>query len=367
MRLLVVAGEASGDLHAAGAVRELKKRQAQVELFGMGGDHLRAAGVSTSYDAHRVAVMGTTEVLRRLPTILSALWGLGRMAERERPDAALLVDLPDFNLRLARRLRELGIPVVYYVSPMVWAWRSSRVKRLARDVRKLCCIYPFEEAYLRERGVDAEYVGNPLLDEMTFDPSPGEPDTLALLPGSRHSEIERLFPRMLRAAEIFAAGRPLRVLVPIAATVSAARLRELAAGTRLSLEFLAGETQRALRLSQLALVKSGTSTLEALIAARPMVVAYRVSWVSWFLGKLLVHLPHVALPNLLAGRRLVPELLQNQATPEAMAEALRDVEQRRDELVREYDAVRRSLGGPGASARVAEHVLAAAAERKAIS
>jgi lipid-A-disaccharide synthase len=360
MRLLVVAGEASGDLHAAAAVRELKRMQPGVELFGMGGDHLRAEGVDTVYDAHRVAVMGTTEVLRRLPVILGALRGLGRMAARDRPDAALLVDLPDFNLRLASRLRKLGIPVVYYVSPMVWAWRSSRVKRIARDVRQLCCIYPFEEAYLRARGVNAEYVGNPLIEEMPLALPPAAPGTLALLPGSRHSEIERLFPRMLRAAELFAGDKPLRVLVPVAPTVSVDRLKELAAQTRLSLEFLAGETQQALRRCELALVKSGTSTLEALLAARPMVVAYRVSWVSWILGKLLVRLSHVALPNLLAGRRLVPELLQNAATPEAMAGALHDVQERRGELLSGYEEVRRSLGGPGASARVAQHLIEAA-------
>jgi lipid-A-disaccharide synthase len=361
MRILVVAGEASGDLHAAAAVRELRKRLPSVELFGMGGDHLRAEGVETVYDAHHVAVMGTTEVLRRLPVILGALRGLGRLAARERPDAALLVDLPDFNLRLATRLRKLGVPVVYYVSPMVWAWRSSRVKRIARDVRKLCCIYPFEEAYLRERGVDAEYVGNPLLEEMPVPPPPGEPGTLALLPGSRHSEIERLFPRMLRAAELFAGGTPLRVLVPVAPTVSRARLEKLAARARVTLEFLAGGTQQALRLCELALVKSGTSTLEALLAARPMVVAYRVSWFSWLMGKLLLRIPLVSLPNILAGRRLVPELLQRRATPEAMANALHEVQRQRAELILGYDEVRQSLGGPGASARVAEHLIASAA------
>ncbi len=323
----------------------------------MGGDLLRAEGVATAYDAHRVAVMGTTEVLRRLPTILGALRGLGRLAERDRPDAALLVDLPDFNLRLATRLRKLGIPVVYYVSPMVWAWRASRVTRIARDVRKLCCIYPFEEAFLRQRGVDAEYVGNPLLEEMPPSTQPGESGTLALLPGSRESEIERLFPRMLRAAELFAAGKPLRILVPVAPTVSLARLKHLAARTKLTLEFVAGETQRVLRQSELVLVKSGTSTLEALLARRPMVVAYRVSWVSWLLGKLLVRLPFVALPNILAGKSLVPELLQGGATPEAMALALHDVQDRQEDLLVGYEAVRRSLGGPGASARVAEHLV----------
>jgi lipid-A-disaccharide synthase len=356
-RYLVVAGEASGDLHAAAVVRALKAKEPEAVVYGMGGDRLRSEGVQTIYDANRVAVMGSTEVLRRLPGILRALWGLGRLAARDKPDSALLVDLPDFNLRLAKRLRELGVPVVYYVSPMVWAWRPSRMRRIARDVRKLCCIYPFEEAFLRRGGVDAEYVGNPLLEDWDPAPGPGETGTLALLPGSRHSEVERLFPRMLKAAELFAAGKPLRVLVPVAPTVSLARLKELASRTKLSLEFAAGEAQRVLRQSELALVKSGTSTLEALLARRPMVVAYRVSWLSWIIGKLLVRVPHVALPNLLAGKRLVPELLQGDATPEAMARALHDVQDRRGDLLGAYDAVRTSLGGPGASARVAEHVM----------
>jgi lipid-A-disaccharide synthase len=371
---LVVAGEASGDLHAAGVVRAVRARCPEATFFGMGGEQLRSAGVETQFDAAELAVMGITEVIPRLPRIFGALRGLARLAEERRPTAALLVDLPDFNLRLAKRLRRAGIRVVYYVSPMVWAWRPGRTRQIAAYVDQLLCIYPFEEPFLRERGVPATYVGNPLLEEPGPVKSGAEARTalgldprlrtLALLPGSRASEIERIFPSMLGAAARLAEAGPLQIIVPVAPTVDARRLARLVEGQKLpvhlSVHLMVGRTADLLAAADAAFVASGTATLETLLAGRPMVVVYRVSWLTWLIGRLLVRVAHVAIVNLLAGRRLVPELLQGAMKPEAMAAALRQVWEdsgKRAELLAGYQSVRESLGGPGASDRVAAVLL----------
>lgn len=367
---LVVAGEASGDLHAAGVVRAVCARRPGAKFFGMGGEHMRSAGVQTQYDAAEIAVMGFTEVLPRLPRILGALSGLTRLAIERRPTAALLVDLPDFNLRLAKRLRRAGIRVVYYVSPMVWAWRAGRTRQIAASVDQMLCIYPFEEAFLRERGVAATYVGNPLLEEPAPLRSGAEARralglqpglrTLALLPGSRMSEIQRIFPAMLDAAERLAEDGPLQVLVPVAPTVDEAVLTRMTAGRKTPIFLRTGRTADLLAATDAALVASGTATLETLLAGRPMVVVYRVSWLTWLIARALVKVAHVAIVNLLAGRRLVPELLQNAMQPEAMAAELRRVWEdggNRAELLAGYYKVRQSLGGPGASDRVAAVLL----------
>jgi lipid-A-disaccharide synthase len=360
-QFLVVAGEASGDLHAAAAVRALRNRAPDVELFGMGGSHLRAAGVEILYEASEISAMGITEVLGKLPRLFGVLRGLTSAARERRPAAALLVDVPDFNLRLAQRLHRLGIPVIYYVSPMVWAWREGRCRALAHDVRELLCIYPFEEPFLRARGVNARYVGNPLLDELKEPtPSPVSADgalRLAVLPGSRPSEVARMLGPMLEAVKLLARTRAVEVTIPIAPTIEAAMVQ---AGLDRAgvVGRLVEETAEALRWSQAALVKSGTATLEACLAERPMVVVYKVSAGSAFIGRRVLRVKHVSLVNLLAERELVPELLQEAATPEAMAKAIEDVIGRGEELVRGYREVRAKLGGPGAAGRVAETLLA---------
>ncbi len=362
-RFLVVAGEASGDLHAAAAVRALKARAPEAELFGMGGSHLRAAGVELLYEASEIAAMGITEVLGKLPRLVGVLGGLTRAAKERRPAAALLVDVPDFNLRLAKRLHRAGIPVVYYVSPMVWAWREGRCKVLARDVREVLCIYPFEEAFLRERGVNARYVGNPLIDELV-EPVPATASAdgalrLAVLPGSRPSEVARMLGPMLEAVKLLARTRVVEVTIPIAPTIARAVVQ---AGLDRAgvVGRLVEHGSEALRWCNVALVKSGTGTLEACLAERPMVVVYQVSAGSAFIGRRMLRVKHASLVNLLAGRELVPELLQEKATPEAMARAIEDVIGRQDELIKGYREVRAKLGGPGAAGRVADALLAVA-------
>jgi lipid-A-disaccharide synthase len=336
----------------------------------VGGQRLRAAGLEALWPAEEISVMGIAEVLPRIPRILSILRGLARAARERRPRAALLVDLPDFNLRLAAKLKKLGIPVVYYVSPTIWAWRPGRARKIARVVDRMLCILPFEERFYEGTGVRARFVGHPFAEK----PPPGPPDryrrelglagdrtTVALVPGSRQGELRRIFPPMLEAAERIRAAHPdAQFVVPVAPTLSRETVAPyLASHATLDVTLVDGRTEEAVGASDAALVKSGTSTLETALMLRPMVVVYRLSWLSYLVGRLLVKLAHFALVNILAGRRVVPELLQRQASPERMAgeieRLLQDGPERRAQL-EGLAEVRASLGEPGAARRVAEEI-----------
>jgi lipid-A-disaccharide synthase len=368
--ILIVAGEASADLHAARVLEELTRLRPEVRAFGVGGPRLRAAGLEALAAAEEISVMGLAEVLASIPRILGILRGLARAAAARRPRAALLVDLPDFNLRLAARLKKLGIPVVYYVSPAIWAWRPGRAKKIAKVVDRMLCILPFEERFYEGTGVAARFVGHPLAER----PAPGPPEryrgelglgasrtTVALLPGSRPGEIRRIFPAMLAAAERIRAVRPdVQFVVPVAPTLRRDQLDPYLAGHRtIEVKLVDGRTEEVVGASDAALVKSGTSTLEAALMLRPMVVVYRLSWLSYLVGRLLVRIAHFALVNILAGRGIVPELLQRQASPERMAseiERLLGDRAARDAQLQGLREVRASLGEPGAARRVAEEV-----------
>ncbi|MFZ5471127.1 MAG: lipid-A-disaccharide synthase [Myxococcota bacterium] len=369
--VLVVAGEASGDQHAADLVAALKRRAPALRFFGMGGPRLAAQGVELLYGAHEVSVMGITEVLPKLPRILQVMGGLERAAARRRPKVAILVDIPDFNLRLARRLKRLGIRVAYYVSPMIWAWRRGRVRTIAEVVDRMLCILPFEERFYRRAGVLARYVGSPVLEQVP-QPAPAESfraalglapsqPTLALLPGSRLSEIQRILPAMVEAARRLSAERAgLQIVVPVAPSIPPEEIARRFEGSGLSLKLVAARAPEVVGASDVALVASGTAVLEAGLMQRPMVVVYRVSALTYLVGRLLLRVAYVALVNLLAGRRLVPELLQGAMTPEAIArEANRLWEgAAREEVLTGLAEVRQKLGPTGAAARAAEEVLA---------
>ncbi|HEY7723840.1 MAG TPA: lipid-A-disaccharide synthase [Anaeromyxobacteraceae bacterium] len=369
-RVLVVATEASADLHAARALEELRRLRPGLEAFGMGGPALAAAGLELVHRAEEMSVMGLAEVIPRIPVILRILRDLAAAAAARRPDVALLVDAPDFNLRLAKRLKRLGVKVVYYVSPTVWAWRRRRVRTIARVVDRMLCILPFEERFYEGTGVSARFVGHPFAGRPLPGPAEGYrrelalPEgrtTVALVPGSRPSEVRRIFPAMLAAAERLRARHPdAQFVVPVAPGLSPAALEaHLAAHRALDVKLVDGRADAVVGASDAALVKSGTSVLEAALMLRPMVVVYKLSWISYLVARLLVRLAHVGLVNLLAGREVVPELLQRRASPERMAaeieRLLGDPAARQAQLggLRE---VRASLGEPGAPARVAEEV-----------
>lgn len=371
LQILVVAGEASGDAHAAELVAALRARRPDLTFFGMGGSRLAAQGVELLYGAHEVNVMGITEVLPKIPRILRVMGGLARAAAERRPVCAILVDIPDFNLRLAARLKKLGIPVAYYVSPMIWAWRRGRVKTIARLVDRMLCILPFEEDFYREAGVDARYVGSPVLEQV---PSPGstrdfrrqlglpvETPTLALLPGSRMSEIRRILPAMVGAAQRLVAERPgLQVVVPVAPTIAREEILSRFEGSGVTPVLVDGRAPEVVGSSDAAIVASGTAALEAGLMQRPLVVVYRVSLITYWVGRMMLKVAHVALVNLLANRRVVPELLQGEMTPERIAGEIRELwvpGKRRDELLQGLAEVRTRLGEAGAAERAAESVL----------
>jgi len=369
--ILIVAGEASADLHAARALIELRKLRPGLRAFGVGGPALRAAGLEALYPAEEISVMGIAEVLPRLPRILSILRGLARAAEARRPVVALLVDLPDFNLRLAAKLKKLGIRVVYYISPTIWAWRPGRAFKIARLVDRMLCILPFEPEAYRGSGVNARFVGHPFAERplpaspRTYREALGLPldrTTIAIVPGSRKGEIGRLLPPMLDAAERLRANHPdAQFVLPVAPTLDRALLApHLAAHPGLDVRLVDGRAEEVVGASDGALVKSGTSTLEAGLMHRPMVVAYRLSWFTYFIARLLVKLVHFSLVNLLVGREVVPELLQGEATGEKMAAALERVMAEgpaRTAQLAGLLEVRATLGQPGAPERVAREVV----------
>jgi lipid-A-disaccharide synthase len=369
--LMVVAGEASGDLHAADVLAEIRRRRPDLRAFGMGGSRLQAAGLERLFDAREISVMGIAEVLPRLPRIWRVFRALVRAARERRPAAALLVDVPDFNLRLARKLRGLGVPVVFYVSPTVWAWRRGRVRQIARDVDRMLCILPFEVEFYREHGVRARYVGNPVVEQV---PQPDTPEafrralgldasrpTLALLPGSRPSELQRLLPPMVESAALLAKERPeLQLVVPVAPGLDRAPLEQAFAARGLRPTLVEGRAAEVVGASDVVVVASGTATLETALMLRPMVVVYRMSALSWVVGKLLVKVAFVSLVNLLSGRRLVPELLQSQLRPEAVAEEVRRLwvpGSARDAQLEGLRALRSRLGDGPTASRVADEVL----------
>ena len=371
--MLIVATEASADLHAARVLEELRQLRPDLHAFGMGGPRLRAAGLEALHRAEEMSVMGLAEVLPRIPAILRIMRDLGASAAARRPAAALLVDSPDFNLRLAERLKKLGIKVVYYVSPSVWAWRRGRVRTIARVVDRMLCILPFEERFYQGTGVSARFVGHPFAERplpetpasyrAALGLAPGR-TTVALMPGSRRSEVRRIFPSMLGAAERNRERHPdAQFVIPVAPTLDAGELAPyLARHAKLDVTLAPGRTEAALGAADVALVKSGTSVLESAIMLRPMVVVYRFSWLTYLVGRLFVRLAHFALVNLLAGRTIVPELLQGQATPKRMAaeiERLLEAGVAREEQLRGLEEVRASLGSPGAPRRVAEEVARA--------
>ena len=341
-----------------------------VRAFGVGGPRLRAAGLEALYPAEDLNVMGFAEVLPKVPRILEVLRGLRRAAEDRRPRVALLVDSPDFNLRLAKHLKRLGVKVIYYVSPMIWAWRRGRARKIAKVVDRMLCILPFEERFYEGTGVSARFVGHPFAERSL----PGEAAgyrqalglpagriTVALLPGSRRSEIDRILPPMLEAAERIRVLHPdVQFVVPVALTLSEDALRPaLARHPALDVRLVAGRADESVGASDAALVKSGTSTLETALMNRPMVVVYKMAWFTYWIARLLVRMSHFALVNILAGRTVVPELLQQEASPERMAaeieRLLSDPGARRAQLDGLAE-VRRSLGEPGAARRVAEEI-----------
>jgi lipid-A-disaccharide synthase len=367
-RLLVSCGEPSGDLYAAELVRHLRPERADLDVFGLGGDRLQAQGASLRAHVRELAVVGLFEVVSHLRRLRGVFRDLLAEVDRKPPAAAVLVDYAEFNLRLAAALRRRGIPVVYYVSPQVWAWRRGRLRDIRRSVSRMLVIFPFEEPLYREAGVPVRFVGHPLVDLVAPAPERAaflrplglDPDrpVLAVLPGSRAKEIAHNLPPIVAALRRIQAQRPrVQFLLAVAPSIEPASLAGRFAGV--PVHMVGGATHAVLGACDAAVVASGTATVEAALLGAPMVVVYRLSPLTYHLGRRLVRVPHYAMANLIAGRRLVPELIQSDFTPERVAaEALRLLEDAavRDGMREGLAEVRQRLGGRGASARAAEEV-----------
>jgi lipid-A-disaccharide synthase len=371
--LLMVAGERSGDVYGAGLATALRARLSGVEVFGCGGEAMRGAGVETTVDAHQISLAGIVEVVGGLPRVYRAFRTLLKEVARRCPQLAVLIDFPDFNLRLAKRLKRRNIPVVYFVSPQVWAWRAGRLKQIRANVAKMLCIFDFEEAIYRKAGIPVEYVGHPLVDlvrphltreeflaKARLDPAT---PTVALLPGSRQQEVCYNLPPMLDAATRLTLARQIQFVIPVAPTLDPLWLEkallECYVG-RAMVRTVVHATYDALQHSELAVVASGTATLEAVLRERPMVVVYRVSPLSWLVGKLLVDVPYYSMVNLLAGKLLVTELMQCDFTAPTLAahvEYLLDHPEAREKMVQEFRALKPRLGSGGAIGRAADAVV----------
>ena len=363
--ILFVAGEASGDLHASGVARELRARQAPFDLAGIGGDEMRASGVRLIEHAERLAVMGFAEVLKHVPKHYALLREMRRRLQPDNTALLVLVDYPGFNMKLAAAATEAGVPVLYYITPQVWAWGAKRLDELARTVTRAAVILPFEEQLLRAHGVDATFVGHPLLDRAQELPdrdaarvaiglAGGEP-VLALFPGSRAQEIRRHLEAFVATAQELQRRNPRLKVV-----VSAAPHVQLDPGA-CPYPVVRSASFTVLRAADAALCKSGTTTLEAAVAGCPLVVAYRTSRVTYAAARRLVKIPHIGLVNVVAGHAVAPEFVQGALEPGAVADALEPLLDpggaRRAEMVRELCEVRTALGAPGAASRVANIAL----------
>jgi lipid-A-disaccharide synthase len=369
--LLIVAGEASGDLHGANLARELLRLRPGLRLAGAGGARMRDAGVEILHDPTAHASIGVVEALRNLGGYAKMHRALVSALRARRPDGAVLIDCPDFNLRYAERVRDAGVPVVYYISPQVWAWRPGRVRTIRRLVRRMIVIFDFEERFYRDAGVDAVFVGHPLLDAVrdvdgaAFRREIGGGDPLVgLLPGSRWRQFKSLLPLMLETGALARRELPgARFVVGCADTIAPARVAPFRRAAPAPFEPVWGRTAEVMAASDLLLVASGTATLEAAIYGTPMIVTYKMSRVAEFAMRPFVAkgLRFVALPNIIAGREIVPELYQAKAKPGLLArEAVSMVRDGRlASIRRELAGVRAKLGRPGASRRAAEEVLRA--------
>lgn len=378
--LLIVAGEASGDLYGSLLARALREREPGVRIAGIGGTRMGEAGVSLFADSGDLAVVGLVEIVSHWGAIRKAFGRAAAFLKAERPDLVILIDYPDFNLRLAAKARRAGVPVLYFISPQVWAWRSSRVRTIARRVDRMLVIFPFEEELYRRAGVDVEFVGHPLLDLL---PPPCEPrearrrldldpdrPLLGLLPGSRRREIGFHLPILLEAAaRLRDSLGELQLVIPLASTLKRTELDphlEAARRWRLEVRVMEGPPGEVLSTMDAAVIKSGTATLEAALMGVPMVVVYRTTPVTYLLASLLTHVESVGLVNILAGKRLVPELIQHRCTPERIAAGLEPFLRGRglaDQVRREMIALRGRLGRPGCFGRAAEAAMRLLRER----
>ncbi|MBI4418709.1 MAG: lipid-A-disaccharide synthase [Ignavibacteriales bacterium] len=367
-RVMVIAGEASGDLHGSGLVRELRRKNPSIDVFGVGGDRMKQEGMTVVYHVRELGFMGFVEVVKHLPFIKVMEHTLEQIVKFKKPEVLVLIDYPGFNLRFARRIRRYGMKIVYYISPQVWAWHASRIRKIKALVDKMLVVFPFEKDLYEREGVSTEFVGHPLLEVLEphferkhfckrygIDPAK---EILGLVPGSRRQEIERIFPVMLEAGRRTARERGMEIVVAVAPTLDEEYFRTMYPVEGVHL--VQGATYDVMAHSAFAMVTSGTATLETACFGTPMMVVYKTSWLTYLIGRLLVRVNTIGLVNIVAGRTIVPEFIQHRATVAALAGKAREIlgDTKQLHLMRSsLLSLRERLGKPGASRRAAEHVL----------
>jgi len=365
---MLVVGEASGDVHGANLVKALHRRDANLKIFGVAGEQLQQTDFEALFNVSKLTGMGLVELAGNVKNIWQAYQLLRGALKQRRPDLLILIDFPDFNLRLARIAKSLRIPVLYYVSPQIWAWRRGRVHQIAKSVDRMAVVFPFEVDFYRRHGVNVTFVGHPLLETVCarqtreavlarygLDP---EKKTVALLPGSRHGEVSRHLPTMLAAAAQMQVVDNVQFFCLRASTIDVRDLRAMIADARIPI--VEQDRYDAVRAADMVWTASGTATLETALLTRPMVIVYRMSWLTYLIARLLVRVEHIGMVNLIAGKRLVPELVQGDFNPPRLvAESRRLLNDDRMRLgvVEELRRLRERLGSPGAADRVAEIAL----------
>lgn len=376
-KILISAGEASGDIHAAAVTAAIKKIDPSSEVFGMGGDALRNAGGEVLFDIKDHGVMGFVEVLKKLPDLFKLRDDFAKVMDERKPDCLITVDYPGFNMKLAKLAHDKGIPVVSYIAPSAWAWHKSRAKNVARIVDKVACIFPFEYDVYKEAGANVEFVGHPLvdivkpsMDEAAANAFAGKElgrKLILLMPGSRLMEIEKMLPTLLEAAKLIKKQLPeVDFVMPRAGTIPLRLLEEKIKASGVAVKITEGNNYDLFSVADLALATSGTVTLEAALCGLGSVIVYKTNPLTYFIAKMVVNIPHIGLPNIVAAKGVLPELIQNDFTPERVAKeamALLGTE-RNAQMKKDLAYVKERLGKPGAVGRVAELVLKIAGEKR---
>jgi len=372
-KIMIVAGEASGDLHGANLVRAMQRLDSSLEFYGVGGRKMKAAGVRQIADVADMAVVGLTEVFSKLAMILRVMRELKKSLLVERPALVILIDYPDFNMPLAKAATKRGFKVFYYISPQVWAWRRGRIGQIKKYVTKMAVILPFEAEMYHQAGVDAVFVGHPLLDVVKtcytkpealnkFNLKDGT-TTVGILPGSRLNEVTKLLPEMIKTALILKEKLPaVQFVLPLADTLDQDYIAEVLQSyhNELDIKIIHNEIYDVLAVCDAAMVASGTATLETALIGTPMIIAYKMSPFSFLMGRLFVNVSHIGLANIIAGKTVVPELIQRDANPEQMAKELLAIltdEEKKMRIRKDLSGIREKLGTPGAAQRAAQSAL----------
>ena len=370
-KILMIAGEASGDLHGSHLVKEMLSLDPTLQFYGVGGKKMKNEGVELIADSKEMAVVGITEVLLKLKRIYQIYRKLKNSLTSNSPSLVILIDYPDFNLRFAREAKKKNIPIVYYISPQVWAWRKGRIKKIGRLIKKMIVIFPFEKKIYEEAQIDVDFVGHPLLDAIRsqfsreeafqqFSLSSGV-TTIGLLPGSRMNEVKRHLPPMIEAIPLISKQiNPVQFIIPVAPGLDLGEVQNLVGSKRENIRVVENNIYDVMRISDVVIVASGTATMEAAIMGAPMIVVYRVSPLTYLLGKMLIKVKNIGMVNIIAGKTVVPELIQKDVTPEKITSAVVQILEnpsKQEEIKKELNSLKEKIGKSGASFRAAQIII----------